>query len=82
MLHKIIKKRSCCHLSISVYSVQRNIIPLNGILLGGTPLAQSEDIAKVLQTPLRLNAKAGDKIYIITDTAMEEVVWKLSLIHI
>ena len=39
-------------------------------------MAQHEDLVEVLKTPLRLNAKAGDKIYIITDTAMEEAVWK------
>jgi 2,5-dihydroxypyridine 5,6-dioxygenase len=35
-----------------------------------------DDIAKVMQTPLKLNAKAGDKIFIITDTKMEPVLWQ------
>ncbi|NTH16738.1 hypothetical protein G6L99_32000 [Agrobacterium rhizogenes] len=30
----------------------------------------------VLETPLKLNAKPGDKIFIITDTAMETAVWQ------
>lgn len=41
-----------------------------------TNLLEIEKLAQVLQTPLKLNAKAGDKIFIITDTAMEEPVWK------
>lgn len=38
--------------------------------------AQGQDLAKILQTPLRLNCKAGDRILIITDSAMEEPVWR------
>lgn len=34
------------------------------------------DLVKMLRTPLELNAKAGDKILIITDTAMEPVLWE------
>ena len=34
------------------------------------------DIAKVLRTPLELNAKAGDKILIITDTKMDPALWQ------
>jgi leucyl aminopeptidase (aminopeptidase T) len=40
----------------------------------------SNDLQNVLQTPLTLNAKAGDKIFIITDTAMEQLVWE-GLVH-
>ncbi|APZ50793.1 aminopeptidase [Salipiger abyssi] len=39
-------------------------------------MAERSDLVEVLKTPLRLNAKAGDRIYIITDTAMEEPVWR------
>jgi 2,5-dihydroxypyridine 5,6-dioxygenase len=38
-----------------------------------TDLAQ---IVRVLRTPLMLNAKAGDRIFIITDTAMDPRLWK------
>lgn len=34
------------------------------------------DLAEVLKTPLRLNAKAGDTVLIITDSAIEEPVWR------
>ena len=34
------------------------------------------EIAKVFQTPLRLNAKAGDKILIMTDTQMDPLLWQ------
>lgn len=34
------------------------------------------DITKVFKTPLTLNAKAGDKILIITDTAMDPILWQ------
>ena len=34
------------------------------------------DLAEVLKTPLRLNAKPGDRILVITDTAIEEPVWR------
>jgi leucyl aminopeptidase (aminopeptidase T) len=33
------------------------------------------DITKVLRKPLQLNAKAGDKVLIITDTGMDPVLW-------
>jgi 2,5-dihydroxypyridine 5,6-dioxygenase len=33
-------------------------------------------IAKAFQTPLRLNAKAGDKILIMTDTQMDPLLWQ------
>ena len=33
-------------------------------------------ITKVFQTPLTLNAKAGDTILVITDTRMEPVLWQ------
>jgi 2,5-dihydroxypyridine 5,6-dioxygenase len=33
-------------------------------------------IAKVLRKPLQLNAKAGDKVLIITDTKMEPILWQ------
>ncbi len=39
-------------------------------------MADYDGMVDVLKTPLRLNAKTGDKIYIITDTAMEEPVWR------
>lgn len=35
-----------------------------------------EEITQVLQTPLKLNAKAGDSILVITDTAMDPVLWQ------
>ena len=35
-----------------------------------------DDIAKVMQTPLKLNTKAGDKIFVITDTKMDPVLWQ------
>ncbi|WBY02889.1 aminopeptidase [Ramlibacter tataouinensis] len=34
------------------------------------------EIAKVFQTPLKLNAKAGDKVLIITDTGMDPLLWQ------
>src|SRR5690606_30971506 len=34
------------------------------------------DIVKVLGTPLRLNAKAGERIVILTDTKMEPELWQ------
>src|SRR5262245_29764569 len=34
------------------------------------------EIAKVMQTPLKLNAKAGDKIFVITDTRIDPVLWQ------
>lgn len=34
------------------------------------------ELAKVFQTPLRLNAKAGDRILIMTDTGMEPLLWQ------
>ncbi len=34
------------------------------------------EIATAFRTPLRLNAKAGDKILIITDTAMDPLLWQ------
>lgn len=34
------------------------------------------DIVKVLSTPLKLNAKAGEKILILTDTKMEPDLWQ------
>jgi leucyl aminopeptidase (aminopeptidase T) len=38
--------------------------------------ASLDEIAKVMQTPLKLNAKAGDKIFVITDTKIEPVLWQ------
>ncbi len=38
--------------------------------------ASLEEIAKVMQTPLKLNAKAGDKIFVITDTKMDPILWQ------
>lgn len=35
-----------------------------------------ETLAEVLKTPLRLNAREGDRILVITDTAIEEPVWR------
>ena len=35
-----------------------------------------DDIAKVLRTPLELNGKPGDKIFVITDTRMDPVLWQ------
>ena len=35
-----------------------------------------DEIAKVMQTPLKLNSKAGDKIFVITDTKIEPVLWQ------
>lgn len=37
---------------------------------------QMIDLIKMLRTPLELNARAGDKILIITDTAIEPVLWQ------
>lgn len=34
------------------------------------------EIAKVFQIPLKLNAKAGDKILIMTDTQMDPLLWQ------
>jgi hypothetical protein len=34
------------------------------------------EIAKVFQTPLRLNAKAGDQVLIMTDTQMDPLLWQ------
>lgn len=34
------------------------------------------ELAKVFQIPLKLNAKAGDKILIITDTQMDPLLWQ------
>lgn len=34
------------------------------------------DLVKILRTPLDLNTKPGDKILIVTDTAMEPVLWQ------
>ncbi|MEP9399102.1 hypothetical protein [Mesorhizobium sp. KR2-14] len=34
------------------------------------------DLVKILRTPLELNAKPGDKILIVTDTAIETVLWQ------
>lgn len=34
------------------------------------------ELAKVFQTPLKLNARAGDKILIMTDTAMDPLLWQ------
>lgn len=34
------------------------------------------DLVKTLRKPLELNAKAGDKILIVTDTAIEPVLWQ------
>lgn len=34
------------------------------------------EIATAFRTPLRLNAKAGDRILIITDTAMDPLLWQ------
>lgn len=39
-----------------------------------------QDLADILQTPLRLNAKAGDRVLIITDDKMQEPVWR-GLMH-
>lgn len=36
----------------------------------------NQELALVLETPLKLNAKPGEKIYIITDTSMEQEVWQ------
>jgi 2,5-dihydroxypyridine 5,6-dioxygenase len=33
-------------------------------------------IAKVLRTPLELNAKRGDKIFVMTDTNMDPILWQ------
>ena len=35
-----------------------------------------DDIAKVMQTPLTLNTKAGDKIFVITDTKIDPMLWQ------
>lgn len=37
---------------------------------------QISEIAKALRTPLELNAKPGDKIFIITDTKMDSILWQ------
>jgi leucyl aminopeptidase (aminopeptidase T) len=37
---------------------------------------RSIDLVKVLRKPLELNAKAGDKILIITDTRMDPILWE------
>lgn len=34
------------------------------------------ELVKVFQTPLKLNAKAGDKLLIITDTQMDPLLWQ------
>jgi 2,5-dihydroxypyridine 5,6-dioxygenase len=34
------------------------------------------EIAKVMQTPLNLNTKPGDKIFVITDTKIDPVLWQ------
>jgi len=34
------------------------------------------EIAKVFQTPLKLNAKAGERLLIITDTQMDPLLWQ------
>lgn len=34
------------------------------------------DLVKVMRKPLQLNAKAGDKILILTDTKMDPVLWQ------
>eukprot|EP01037_Dinobryon_pediforme_P002047 gene2047-2085_t len=34
------------------------------------------DLVKILRKPLELNAKAGDKIFILTDTKMDPVLWQ------
>lgn len=34
------------------------------------------ELVKTLRTPLMLNAKAGDKVLIVTDTAMEPILWE------
>lgn len=34
------------------------------------------EIAKVFQTPLKLNAKSGDQILIMTDTQMDPLLWQ------
>src|SRR5688572_13970716 len=34
------------------------------------------DLVKVFQTPLKLNAKAGDKLLIITDTQIDPLLWQ------
>jgi 2,5-dihydroxypyridine 5,6-dioxygenase len=34
------------------------------------------ELAKVFQTPLKLNAKAGDQILIMTDTQMDPLLWQ------
>jgi leucyl aminopeptidase (aminopeptidase T) len=35
-----------------------------------------EEIARVMQTPLKLNTKEGDKIFVITDTKIDPVLWQ------
>lgn len=37
------------------------------------------EIAKVFQTPLKLNARAGDKVLDITDTGMDPLLWRHGL---
>jgi leucyl aminopeptidase (aminopeptidase T) len=34
------------------------------------------ELAKILKKPLELNARAGDKIFILTDTKMDPVLWQ------
>jgi 2,5-dihydroxypyridine 5,6-dioxygenase len=34
------------------------------------------DLVKTMRTPLELNANAGDKVLIVTDTAMEPILWE------
>lgn len=36
----------------------------------------NEGLVRVLETPLRLNAKAGDRIFVMTDTGMEPALWQ------
>lgn len=41
---------------------------------------ESVELVKCLKTPFRLNAKPGDKVLIITDTAMNPVLWECLMI--
>ena len=34
------------------------------------------EITKALQTPLRLNGKAGERVLIMTDTQMDPLLWQ------
>lgn len=34
------------------------------------------DLVRMLRTPLELNCKPGDKILIVTDTAIDPIVWQ------